>query len=295
MKKGDSDYFFVAFFQKNSRCPLFSIIFFTINTALLLSLPPNLHANSNNFSSKKINSNLTLGEPLATFTVGERLIFDVSWMGIPVGIGTLEVKEKVLKNGRPAYHLIAVAKTNDFLSKIYPVEDALDSFVDAERFVSLEFSKKLREGRYRADERIVYDASKERGFYESFLNKNKKEISIPARVQDVLSAFFWFRLQSIAVGKSLHTFVNSEEKNWDLEIQVLGLETKELRGGRVLRLVLVEPKTRLKGILYKRGRVWVYFTSDQKRTPVSIILKTPFGPIVGNLHVSKTTKVTTIN
>ncbi|MBI3252960.1 MAG: DUF3108 domain-containing protein [Candidatus Omnitrophica bacterium] len=215
--------------------------------------------------------------------VGERLEFGVSWMGIPVGTGTLEVKEKIEVRGRPAIHLVATARTNDFLSKIYPVSDEIHSFVDAEKWRSLEFRKKLKEGRYRADERIVFDYEKRKGFYESFLNGGKKEMDIPASVQDLLSAFYAFRMKPVKTGDRVHMEVNSEEKNWDLELDVLSREVKELRGGRVMETFKVEPRTRLKGALQARGRAWVYFTADEKKLPVWVTLQTPFGPIVGVL------------
>ena len=222
--------------------------------------------------------------PLETFTVGESLFFDVSWMGIPVGTGSLEIREKVRVRGRNAFHVVAVAQTNEFLSKIYPIHDEVHSFIDDEKFYSLEFQKNLKEGHYRADERISYDHEAKKAFYESLRNKSKKEISIPVGIHDFISAFFWFRLQPLEVGKSFHTLVNSEAENWDLEIRVLEFVTKELKGERVIPTVRVEPRTRLKGMLYDRGRAWVYFSVDSQRLPVWIALQTPFGPVVGVLR-----------
>ena len=262
----------------------FSIIFFTIGATLLLLSPSNLQAKPIDFSHKTINRKIVIENPLPTLTVGERLVFDVSWMGVPVGIGTLEVKEQVARNGRAAFHVIAIAETNEFLSKIYPVHDEIHSFIDAEDFYSLEFRKILKEGRYRADERVVYDRQNQMGHYESFRSGDRKLIPIPPKVHDFLSAFFWFRLQPIQLGKKLHTIVNSEAQNWDLELDVLSIETKSFRHRGSMDTILVEPKTQLKGILYKRGRATVYFSCDKNRSPVWIALTTPYGPIVGVLR-----------
>lgn len=255
---------------------LLTIIFFCQNS----------FANTN-FAGKQRKRDIKIDKPAQTLTIGERLVFNVSWMGIPVGIGTLEVKEEVKKAGRRAFHVIAIAETNDFLSKIYPVHDEVHSFIDAEDFYSLEFRKTLKEGRYRADERIVYDRQNQIGHYQSFRSGDKKLIPVPAKVHDFLSAFFWFRLQPIQVGQKLRTVVNSEEKNWDLELDVLGVETKYFRRNGSVGTVVVEPKTRLQGILYKRGQATVYFSCDRRRVPVWITLKTPYGPIVGVLRLGE--------
>jgi len=243
-----------------------------------------LYAKSKNFSSKKSKPIVFVEAPLKVLTVGERLVFDVSWMGVPVGVGTLEVKEIATIRDRRAYHVVAIAKTNDFLSRFYPIHDEVHSFIDAEKFYSLEFSKVIQEGRYRADEKMTYDYKKRKIFYESLWNKSKKEFDLPSEVQDFLSALYWFRVQPVVVGKSLHTVVNSEAENWDLELDILRQETKEFKDGRAIPTILVEPKTRLKGMLYRRGRVWVYFSADQKRLPVWVTLRTPFGPVNGVLR-----------
>ena len=238
---------------------------------------------ANDFSGKKAQSLAPLVAPSQNFPTGERLAYEVSWMGVPVGIGTLEVKETVELNGRKAFHLLAVAETNEFLSKLYPVHDEVHSWVDAETFQSLQFQKKVSEGFYRADEVTRYDAVQKKGHYESLKNGTKKEFDIHVPVHDIISAFYWTRRQELLPGKTVKTIVNSDEKDWDLEIQVLRREMKEMRGQGVIDTILIEPKTRLKGILEKRGRVWIHLKNDPSRTPLLITFKTPFGPIVGVL------------
>ena len=270
---------FQSNFNVNKKISLALFIFFIIS-------PIPAFSESKNFSFRnKETRAIKIEEPLKTFTVGELLLFDVSWMGIPVGYGSLEVKEKLHVRGRDAFHVIAVARTNDFLSKIYPIYDEMHSYIDAEKFYSLEFRKDLKEGRYRADEKISYDHEARKGYYESFRNHGKKEITIPPGVHDFISAFFWFRLQPLAVGKSLHTVVNSEAENWDLEIMPLKIVTKQFRGGEVMDTMLIEPRTKLKGMLYGRGKALVYFTIDSRRAPVWITLQTPFGPVTGILRI----------
>jgi hypothetical protein len=241
---------------------------------------PAFAADSNFSASKKAN---VIEPAMKSLAPGEKLEYEVYWMGFHVGLGTLEIREKTVLNGREALHLVAIAETNDFLSKLFPVHDEVHSFVDAETYYSLEFRKVLSEGRYRADEKMTYDYDKNKVYYESLKNGSKKEIDIPGPVQDFLSAFFWFRTQDIQVGESVKTVVNGEEKNWDLKIRCLRRETKELRGNQVYDTFMVEPKTELKGALYNKGRAWVHFTADKRRIPVLFTIKTPFDPVIGIL------------
>lgn len=237
----------------------------------------------NNFAGKKSAQLNELAEPSQEVRVGEKLVYEVSWMGVPVGFGELEVRERTVLEGRAAYHVVAVAGTNDFLSKIYPVRDEMHSWMDAETLQSLRFEKKASEGFYHADERVTYDAGKKKGYYESLKNGEKKEFDISVPVHDVISAFFWVRRQTLVPGRSVKITVNNGEKDYALEVEVLRREAKELRGQGVIDTLLIEPKTRLRGVLDKRGRVWIHLKNNSARVPAMITFKTPFGPVVGVL------------
>ena len=230
-------------------------------------------------------STLSAAPPPQKLFVGEKLVYSVRLLGIEVGRGETEVKEIVKVRGRDAYHVEIQVRSARIIDWIYKVRDTHHSYIDVERLHSLRYEKILREGRYRADERVRYDTAARKGYYESFWNKSKKEISLDqGYAQDILGVFYWFRLQKVEVGRPIKTVVNSEEKNWDVELRVLGRQTKEIKGRGSFDTILVEPRTRLKGILYQRGRAFVYFTTDERRLPVWITLKTPFGPVVGILR-----------
>ena len=277
----------ISFFLSSVLCLLSSALWkrwwnfgFQILLFIIISTSY-LHA-ANNFSSSANPAAIgPIKPPSKTLALGEHLAYEVFWMGMPIGLGELWVKEKVSLNGREAFHVVAVAETNKLLSKIYPVHDEVHSWIDVKTFQSLQFQKKVSEGHYRADEFVQYDAVKKTGYYQSLKNGTKKEFDITLPVQDILSAFYWARRQPLQIGKSFKTIVNSDEKDWSLEINVIRRETKELRGRDTLDTILIEPKTRLKGVLEKRGRVWIYLKNDPSRTPVWITFKTSFGSVVG--------------
>ncbi len=239
-----------------------------------------------NFAKSKSDNNVSppVEESSKKLRVGEHLVFDVYWMGLPIGVASLEVREIVNLNGRPAYHVIAIARTQEALSKLFPVYDEIHSKIDVQEFYSHEFSKNLKEGWYRAEESVVFDTEKRKGFYESFLNKTKKEFAIPPKPQDFLSVFYWFRTQPVEVGRTVHTVLSDKGKDYDVEIEVLRKVKQELRGGQGFWTLEVEPKTRYKEVLYRRGRGWVNFTLDAARTPVLIRISTPFGPVTAALR-----------
>jgi hypothetical protein len=110
---------------------------------------------------------------------------------------------------------------------------------------------------------------------------------LPSEVHDPLSAFYWFRLQELRGSEPVRTQVNSREKNFELDIHILGLKTKELKGKRVIETLVVEPRTRYKDVLAERGQAWVYFSVDSRRVPVWVTIKSRFGPVNGVLKTDQ--------
>jgi len=205
-------------------------------------------------------------------------------MGISVGKASLEVKELVKVNGRDAYHVVATARSNDFLSKFYKVEDIIHSYIDKKDLCSLKFTKYQREGKYTAEEAVIYDQRKHKGYYESLSNGTKKEFDIPDKVHDLLSVFYYFRTLDIEPNSKLTFDVNADEKNWKVVLNISEPQQLEILRRGVHEVFYVVPKAPFKGVIAKRSKAWVYFSVDEDRVPVLIKFRIPFGYVTGVLE-----------
>jgi hypothetical protein len=223
----------------------------------------------------------SLPPPSQQIPLGERLIYKISWLRIPVGFGELEVKEKTVLNGHPVFYVVGGIETNKVLSKIFPIHDKAYSWIDAETFESLQFEKTIDELIIKTHEKMVFDRENKKGHFESFKTGEKKEFSIPVPVHDVLSAFFWARRQVLAPGKSAKVVLTADQKNWTLEVRGLRYEQIKLDGDKIETL-RVEPTSVVDGV-EKKGKAWFNITTDAKQVPVKIVYKTPAGKIVGTL------------
>jgi len=209
--------------------------------------------------------------------IGERLGFHGRWFGIPVGHGWIEVKERVLVEGRDAYHIEAQGHTNDVLSTFYPIHDTIHSYLDAETLQPLRFEKDQREGRYRAHEVVTFDHAQRAATYTSLLNNSVKTIELPDAFQDLISALYWLRTQPLQPHQPLSVNIYSDEKIYRTDIDVTGPVNLELLKRGTFLCVIVEPKAQFKGLLVKRGRIWAYMTADEHRVPLLVKATTPWG------------------
>lgn len=239
-------------------------------------------------------------EALRVFAGGERLVYDITWMGIKGGEATMEARGIVRHNGLEAYHLVTTARSSPFVTKFYPINDRSDSYLAVGSLRSLQFEKHLREGTYRHDSWTVFDqeARLARFRYLDFgpvpkgitrLEEAEKhgkyvreEFPLEAGALDELSVLYYVRTLPLEPGTTLRATVFASKKNWELEVKVLGRETVETGLGRHQTLV-VEPLLKFEGIFQRKGRVIVWMTDDRERVPVLMKSEIKIGSFISTL------------
>ena len=91
------------------------------------------------------------------FAVGERLVYQVRYFGAPVGLATLEVARLVELEGRRYAHLVATARTNEFWTALFRVDDRSEAFVELASGRVARSRTRTLHGRKEAREEIRYD------------------------------------------------------------------------------------------------------------------------------------------
>ncbi|MFH1858432.1 MAG: DUF3108 domain-containing protein [Candidatus Omnitrophota bacterium] len=218
-----------------------------------------------------------LATPVLQFSEGEKLEYDIRWMGMSVGTGRLEIQAIEPYEGRQVFHIVMRTESNWFLSSFYPVKDEIHTYIDTEKLIPYKFRKIQREGGYRADEEMRYDQENHKASYRSLLNNSSKEMEIPPAVQDSLSTLYYFRTLPLEMGKSVFIDVNADEKNWRLEIQVLKSGLLALHGKEETPAFLVEPLAKFHGVFIRKGRMQIWFSLDKRRIPLYMKANIPFG------------------
>jgi hypothetical protein len=231
---------------------------------------------------------------------GEKLVFDVTWMGIKAGEATLEARGVVQLNGREVYHLVTTAQSIPLISKFYRVDDRSDSYVAWGPLRSLQFDKQLREGRYRHNSRTAFDHEAKVATFryldfgpvpkgvtrleeaERYTQYVHQEFPLSSGALDELSVLYFVRTLRLAEGRTVTAKVFAGKKNWDLEVKVLRRETLDtVLGPR--ETFLVEPLLKFEGIFQQKGRVLVWLTQDAEHIPVLMTSEVKIGSFVSTL------------
>ena len=213
---------------------------------------------------------------MVPFAAGEQLVYEISWLGIVAGTAEMTVEPPSPDQAPPAYRITSTARSNPFFTRIFPVDDRIESVVEAAPFRSLRFDKRLSEGSKRREEEIVFDHARGVALSEG------REVATPEHVQDALSAFYYLRTLPLEPGRSLHLPVHAGGRNYALQVDVLARERIDTPFGPRVAFK-VEPHQDYQGVFDQRGRLFVWIADDAGRLPLMMRSELAIGAIVARL------------
>ena len=216
---------------------------------------------------------ITIEPPQDELRVGEKLIYTIRWLGIPVGTLSLQVKTKgTLLDEKEVYQLVGQVHSNAFLSHFYRIDDFYQSYMDAQNHFSRRFEKKVSEGRYKAEEVVTFYPDQKKGVYYAPKKNETKEFAIPGAIQDILSCIYYFRVSPFQTSTDFVFPVVSDEKVWQVTMKTVEQGILEVRNLGVHEAFLIEPIAVLLNLPNKspKGKIWIWFSADKKRIPLII-------------------------
>lgn len=220
-------------------------------------------------------SSLVISPSAASLPNYEKLIYDIKWLGIPVGTLTTSIKGTKNLNGRDTYVLEAIFKTNSFCSKIYPVEDRYVSYMDKEKLYTLRHEVYRREGNYKKDAITVFDQENRKAHFRNLLDKTEKVFDIPEGVHDFLSAYYFCRLLPLKIGDKLRYTVSNNEKNYQVILFVKSEASIKLNSGNKKKALLIQPYALLAGEKIKEGSARGYYSCEGSRFLLGAVITAP--------------------
>lgn len=214
-------------------------------------------------------------EPNAAWWPGEKLNYNVKWQFITVGYAILEVRPPEEMNGRKAYHIYSEAKSAPFFDNFYKVRNTNETWIDTESLCSLKFVTNINEGKAVKTETLNLDQEN-----KTFLMvESKKTGPIPLWVQDVLSSLYYLRTKELVVGQVYSFQAHSGDLTWPLNAKVVKREKVKVPAGEYDCFVVEPTICDGAGIFRAKGKLWVWFTADNRKTPVKMSSKIPIGSI----------------
>ena len=222
---------------------------------------------------------ISIGNIYAALNDGERLVFDIKYGLVTAGEATLNL-QKIQHQENEAWRIFSTAETNSFFDRVFRVRDTIESISTSDSLMSLVFTKRLSEGKYRQHRIHQNYFDQNLSIYSNFrFNRGvweESRIEIPSGTYDLLSAFYQVRTMDMVPGQTIPINVTTDGKNYNALVNVLRKETINTVLGRVECLV-IEPALEGEAIFQQTGDIHIWLTNDDRKIPVLLQSKVIFG------------------
>jgi len=204
------------------------------------------------------------------FGEGELFTYAIQYGLIYAGDATLEIRNVAELDSAKAYHVLSTARTSSAFDHVFKVRDRHDSFVDYDNLFSLSFEKHLREGKFKRDEKVIFDQKNHVAIYPD------KRVPIAPNTQDFLSAVYYARTLPLEVGQAIAMANHTGGKNYPIYVKVLRRERIKVPAGEFDCLV-VEPILQTSSLFEQKGKLTIWITDDTVKMPVLLRSKVVIG------------------
>jgi hypothetical protein len=212
--------------------------------------------------------------------IPEKLMYDLSWNGIPVGRSEQEICDlgDTLK-------IVSLARSNDWLSTFFPVNDRTESVLDKIGHFpgrTRNFKMLFKEGRRVRDREIRFHPQEKYALFLDHKSGEEIRIALEPETFDIYSSFYYVRHQPLQPGKSLYINVLDSKKLHRIEIRVLRRERIKVPAGEFDTLV-IEPMVKPVGVFEGKRGAYIWLTDDERRIPVKAQTKVKLGSVTAVL------------
>jgi hypothetical protein len=219
------------------------------------------------------------------FGPGERLTFRISYLRLTAGRATLAV-EPGPQEAPSAVRFVAEARSEGFFAWLmrFRVDDRTVATWDPDRGCSLAIEKRLREGRARREQKVVF-AGGEARVEDPKIPQSRFAVD-PCSL-DVLSALYVTRVRGVPETGRLELPAFDNGKRYVLGVRFLKRERLDLPPplGRRVPTIVVEPQlVEGSGLFVREGRLTVWLTDDARRLPVRMRAKVAIGSVSADLE-----------
>jgi len=225
---------------------------------------------------------LTAAFPAASASgkVPEKLVYSLSWTGIPVGTATQEIVDE-----GEMRRIFSTARSNDWLSTFFPVDDRTESLLEKSGSFpgkTRSFKMLFKEGRRVRDREIRFNSATKSAHFHDRKSGEHLDIALEPETFDIYASFYYVRYQPLVPGKSIYINVLDSKKLHRIEIRVLKRERITVPAGD-FDTIKIEPMVKPEGVFEGKRGAYIWLTDDERRIPVKAQTKVAVGSVTAVL------------
>lgn len=222
--------------------------------------------------------------PELPFKPGESLNFSF-FLGTnpqPVGVASFLVRARAKYFNRDGLLLNASWQTAGAGATLFPVNDQINSYVDATTLLPFRTELSILEDKRRA--RWIVSADQNSG---SALFDDGTRVEMPVGTHDLVSVFYALRSFDLTPGKRNAVSLLINKRTRLLFVTALRRDTITLGGGQPVQAVELTLAT--SDTDGDRFNLHLWVSTDKRRLPLRLTAQTPLGPVRADLAIIPTT------
>ncbi|MGC9198031.1 MAG: DUF3108 domain-containing protein [Acidobacteriaceae bacterium] len=211
----------------------------------------------------------------------ETLTYSVDWRVFTTGMAVFHLDRvgDVLK-------ISATADTIGAVNLLFPVVDGFQSGFNVKTGCSTGFDKQTQEGRRKIASDMSFDyANGKQTVNERNLVKGTEKVlvtHIPGCLTDSLSAMFYAQSHSMTPGQTFYFPLADATRPVTVGMKVEDREEVKTPAG-IFETIRLQP-TAAEGVVKNRGRIWIWYSDDDRHLPVQIQASLFWGTITFHLQ-----------
>ncbi len=210
------------------------------------------------------------------FPYGQTLNYEGEWRFFTAGMATVHVDRLGAQN-----HVTVTADSTGVVALLYRVQDRFESYFDGKSLCSAKLVKHVEEGSHRRETVITYDYARGKSVLDERnlkTNQQKKvENDIPGCVTDVVSGILYVASLPLQPGGAYTFPLNDGGNTVTVQATVEGKEQVKTPAG-TFQTIRVGSEGN-SAVLRNRGRMWIWYTDDDRHLPVQMQAKLFWGTL----------------
>jgi len=220
------------------------------------------------------------------FKIGEQLTYQVYLAsGGPQPVGTIifTLKARGRYFNRDGLLFVLTAQTTGAGSRVFPVNDLINSYVDPTTLLPFRTELNLSEGSYRLTR--AYNLDQNRG---AAVADSKERIDIPVGTHDLISTFYSIRTFDLWPPKQNAISIMDTRQPRTLLVKSQRRETIEL-GSQKINAIMITLTLTADDPQADKMQLRIWIGDDSRRLPLRIMALTPLGQARADLVIAPVT------
>lgn len=200
----------------------------------------------------------------------EKLLFNVTYLGILGGYATMESTQGVNESGAPTQTFVLRAWTTPFVSMLYKLEMNLTAKVHPETLKTYWYNEDRHENQRHYFHIMDFAPDGKSYGYGTLRNggTNYDKSDCPEPYHDVVTSFFVARCLDLSKINVKYTgFVHYHRNLYSFEVWVVAKKKIDTKWGKMDTVVII-PKMKFQGIFLNTGDIVIYISDDEYHCPV---------------------------